>query len=499
MTTPPALPKAPDARILPLLQRARLMYEHAVGHTQGTSSIDRMIAIHGFDNTVEYLLRIIVIHLDIEAETNENFDSCELTEIAGRVNKYLGTNHNIKLPYFTEIKKLRQVRNLVQHGNVDPGTESAQFLKIVERLFDSVMVKIFGITRDQIQVSTLVQDATVRNFLASAEEAIKNKKWLAAILASRNAFENAYFMRIRDSEPRIGAASLLGDSEAQSFGVQYFAEIVRNELECVLLGINPAKYTKYKNYLLRIPLEHKSTGSLVPLGREWAKEDAEFCYNFVSDTILRWQSNEQTPVPPPPPPPPGPLTWEEKLDTVDLFKRLTEGGMKFVTGPEQRSHLLYADQAIFDMYSKLEQGKVYQYSIIERKSGRLIREIKSLVRLDRLHKRLITHEPPRWEILVAHSLIPLTYVDTSFDETTGAQVHQTPDINLATTAELRRAVPSLTVEITEKIVSKRQRIRIKAVEDLKTIEGMTDKLISEIGTSVKCEAVINPLPLLPLE
>lgn len=171
--------------------------------------------------------------------------------------------------------------------------------------------------------------------------------------------------------------------------------------------------------------------------------------------------------------------------------------MKFVTGQEQRAHLLYADQAIFDMYSKLEQGKTYQYSITERESGRLIREVKSLVRLDKLHKRLITHEPPRWEILVAHSLVPFTYVDTSYDKTSGAQVHQTPDINRATAAELRRAISGLTPDMAERIVAKRQRTKIRAVEDLATIEGMTAKLISAIGASIKCEDVINPLPPLP--
>ena len=59
------IPKKPDKVTLELLVRARLFLSHAISHSSTNSTIDRMVAIHGLDNTLEFLIRIIIQHLDI--------------------------------------------------------------------------------------------------------------------------------------------------------------------------------------------------------------------------------------------------------------------------------------------------------------------------------------------------------------------------------------------------------------------------------------------------
>jgi ribosomal protein S13 len=82
-----------------------------------------MVTIHSLDGIVESLLRIIVQHLDIEAKTGRNLDTTELSGLAGEVNRFLIENFDLTLPYVSEIKQIRQIRNLVQHGMVDAGPD----------------------------------------------------------------------------------------------------------------------------------------------------------------------------------------------------------------------------------------------------------------------------------------------------------------------------------------------------------------------------------------
>jgi hypothetical protein len=83
-TTSPAkddLPKRPDAVITTLLARALLFLTHATQHSRLNSPLDRMVSVHSLDNSVEYLLRIVVQHLDIETATGKTLDTTELAAL----------------------------------------------------------------------------------------------------------------------------------------------------------------------------------------------------------------------------------------------------------------------------------------------------------------------------------------------------------------------------------------------------------------------------------
>ena len=63
------LPLAPSPQIMELLIKAKHFYEHATTHARTGTSFDAMIAIHSLDNSIEYLLRILIKHLEIEENT----------------------------------------------------------------------------------------------------------------------------------------------------------------------------------------------------------------------------------------------------------------------------------------------------------------------------------------------------------------------------------------------------------------------------------------------
>ena len=77
------LPKRPEGDIMKMLIRANQFLEHAKKHAQNGSDFDIMIAIHNLDNAVEYMLRILIQHLEIEEITGKTIVTCELAQLIG--------------------------------------------------------------------------------------------------------------------------------------------------------------------------------------------------------------------------------------------------------------------------------------------------------------------------------------------------------------------------------------------------------------------------------
>ena len=60
-------PKAPTEEIMRMLIRANQFLNHAKEHALSSTEFDVMISIHNLDNALEYILRILIKHFDIES------------------------------------------------------------------------------------------------------------------------------------------------------------------------------------------------------------------------------------------------------------------------------------------------------------------------------------------------------------------------------------------------------------------------------------------------
>ena len=139
-TQKPQFPQKPSLTTLKLLTRAKLLLEHALSHASSPSGIDPLVAIHGLDNAIEFTLRISADHLDFETITGRSFPDSELAQMAGELNRLFMDCASTGLPYYSEIKTLRRVRNLVQHGGIDPGSDLNRFTGISKSFFERIVL-----------------------------------------------------------------------------------------------------------------------------------------------------------------------------------------------------------------------------------------------------------------------------------------------------------------------------------------------------------------------
>jgi len=475
----PKLPKKPNSITLNLLCRAKLFLAHALSHSNSFSSLDRMIAIHGLDNSIEYLLRIIIKHLDIESITGKNLETPELSALAGEVNQFLHSNYNSYLPYFSEIKLIRQVRNLVQHGMVDPKPDLKRCSTVTERFFDKMLETIFGINREGLRISTLIENDVVMKHLYLAEKYLDSKKYLKSVVASRDAFENALFFQAKNSNIKFSAAPALVETMKTRQHAYWFLSIITDEFELSRLGVDSKRHNRFSEYLRHIPGEYRAdkSGGWVIMQRPWNKEDALFCYSFVADIVMKWQSEEMQPIYIPRID--TNYSWKTKLGKVDISNQL-EGGCIYSFGFDfgEEMQLIYVDYKLKKKLDNLVPENEYLYNSEFYKEGKLVNRVEYKVKLLSINKKLVINNPETWEIMFWFKYIPFTWHKEQYKD--GELIEKSPCINTATIEELVKINDTIIKRsLAGKIVSLRKAIgEISSKNDLKKVNNITDEQIS---------------------
>ena len=294
---PITLPRSPDEETLKMLIKANHFLEHAKQHAYLDNEFDTMIAIHNLDNAIEYTLRILIIHLDIEEATGKTINTCELAQLVGEIQRYLKDNSTQSLSYVQQIKMIRELRNMVQHAMILPIKEMQTYLRYGEKFFEKTLIKFFGITSNDIRYSTLIKSETIKEQLLIAEEKMNSGNYLESIVASRDAFDYANFIYNNNYTHRIERAPALSEIKNTSFYLYNYLKNIDEKISLDMACVDINKYKRYMEYIDYIPSEYQADwhGNSV-LQRPWEKGDAEFCYLFVANVILQWEISDYNPI-----------------------------------------------------------------------------------------------------------------------------------------------------------------------------------------------------------
>jgi len=288
------IPISPSSEVMSLLIKANNFLKHAQRHALLKSDFDKMIAIHSLDNSIEYILRIIIKHLGIEEHHASNVNSIVLTDLFNAVNSYIKNyttleGKNTSLPYRNEIGQIRNLRNNVQHGLILPVEELGYVMKYGNLFFEKVLKRIFCLLPNQISFSTLIDNPLVKPLLELAEIKIQDEKYLESIVASRDAFELARFL-YQDSPHRTARFPALASLKRDFIDLYYYLSQIDDDIFILSSKISMDEYRKFTLYLDHIPSEYNAQKRGYRLmQREWERDDAIFCCDFASRTILSWQ------------------------------------------------------------------------------------------------------------------------------------------------------------------------------------------------------------------
>jgi len=464
------LPIKPNKTILNLLIRARLLMAHATLHASSNIGIDSMLAIHGMDNTVEYMIRIISDHLDYEGITGKSFPVSDLSGMVGELDKFLQNNFGAKLPYKNEIKMLRKIRNLVQHGMIDPNTDIDRFEEIVHRFFGKVTERIFGLSLEKLQISGIIEKEPEKELLNQAEAEINNKKYLEAVVACRDAFDNALFKQRKSSKVLLSAAPAISETALSNENTRRFFEVISDVLDELRYGLDAVKYERYLQIVEHIPNDYRvDNGGYTVMQKPWELSDAQFCYSFVSDTILKWQSQKLEPL--------YEVEISEKEYSIqeyidDLLIESESGyGCHYYEKEYSEAKLLYVGRETKDFTNGFRKDETHAFKSKHYEQGELKIEIEHKGIISDVAVKLVTHNPERWEVVISYRNEPFSFDRRDYSK--GKIVERSPSINSATQEELM-TLYSIDNVAANKVIAYREAVgKIESTEDLERINGLS--------------------------
>jgi hypothetical protein len=272
------MPSKTDDETKRRLVYVKKLYLHGHEHIPYQTEFDRMIAIHHFDNAIELLLKCVATKLGIDFK-NPLFVSFP--------NLWDAISKKTPLPKKTEIFQLHDFRSNVQHWGISPFSSEVvnRFDVYVADFIREVTEQVFGLNFDQLFMSSLVEDETLRKILTIAEESFEKKNYAKCMRFADAAFNEALWRK----QEELGF--FLPSPKRE------FLEEVIDKISILALGVDYLNYKKYMKYASGALWDDKEKNIRYarPLFEDeelekklYSRENALFAFNFALDCILRW-------------------------------------------------------------------------------------------------------------------------------------------------------------------------------------------------------------------
>ena len=274
---------------------AKQLYLVGCKHAFNKNKINRMLAIHHFDNAVEIILKCIASKFNITSK-RKYFYFEELIE---------SIKKKRRIPYEDEIKSLHDLRNVVQHNAEIPSLESIErHENNVLNFMKEVLRKFFNYNYEELFLSQLIENNSIKEMLNEAERLFAKGKYIESIAKCDEALTMAVF----DEGNIVHKAGLLtGHWGVSKKVIKVLSEDISKEYshpevkKCIkqLIGVIKnlgmilsstqfldeyrMEFLKHKERIKKIT-EGKISSDVLDL-----KKEAEASLNFVINLVLKWE------------------------------------------------------------------------------------------------------------------------------------------------------------------------------------------------------------------
>lgn len=315
---------------------SKQMFFQALRLRMDGSDISRMMACHHLDMAIELSLKTILTYLNPTSKVHNKL----FPDLWKEADQACQTLKKSKLPYETDIKRVHDSRNKVQHDGSIPSTmDLIHFETSVKDFLDKLFTDVFSKNLEEIFLSDVIQDLQIKEFMKEAEYFLSTDEFDLSIEKVSIAFEygkttklkeiqdqrgyshilrSLYFLSSSDLYHR-GSTSTIGMftkiNEIDSIGrdleeVKKWIHKIVEEIEemrknmstefnllksindILMLGLNYLEYNKFKNmsYSISTIGQDGNYNKFRDKDIISTKDDAHFCLNFVFNALLLWRS-----------------------------------------------------------------------------------------------------------------------------------------------------------------------------------------------------------------
>lgn len=219
-------------------------------------------------------------------------------------------------------------------------------------------------------------------------------------------------MRFQNGKLSSGPAIV----EARNSGAEipHFLEHIHKTLWMTALSVDMGKYSRYLEYTEYIPREYCKGHTIQHvLRRNWEKRDADFCYLFVCETLLQWQSMDTSDIDPrddnedffPN------SKFTDLIEGVDIRETFESKGCAY--GLNQHMGKLFfvnSEEKLLQIKMGAERGYLNQ-SFRRIDNGVLQFSRSSIIRSLGMDWKLAMNNPETWQVFLLFDAVPFTVKD----------------------------------------------------------------------------------------
>jgi hypothetical protein len=272
------------------LALAKLLYMNAA---ETGTIVERVVSIHNLDLAIEITLKTLATELSVRLPNPVNFPTLwKLVE-----GQYYIQYHKM-LPSKSDIFSIHDKRNSVQHhGSVPSDTDLRQCKSYAFGFLDEVFLTLTGLHLHQVFLSSLIDNTELRQMMELAERDVSSDP-KDSMYASMRSFMWAKILAQRQLgyfDPTLGAFDTQDRLQrAMKEPIREVANRIVDHLFTLELGFDTVTYGRI-NKIAPFPL--LGAGITKPadvhladtLPSNYTEDNAWICYNFVLETILKWQ------------------------------------------------------------------------------------------------------------------------------------------------------------------------------------------------------------------
>lgn len=278
---------------------AKQLFQHGYEHSTTEGALNKMIAVHNFHNSIELVLKAILLHYEIQQNKIFNTTFVKMLDEIDK-HKYF-IDRNIRIPLRQQLYDLNQMRNLIQHSGNEPERSSMEQWRVLTHSFLKQSVRIyFDSDFEDISSIDLINDGSIKELLTKSLDCLKDGNLLYSLIFSKTAYEFAQ-ANLLNFLPSVWFSPLsldLKDRRSKSNVGRVVSELQDASMASLLFslslwaGIHPNDIKKVSRILGMVNVRFFDSGSHDIIISEMPEDEnsVRWVYNFIVDHIVHLQT-----------------------------------------------------------------------------------------------------------------------------------------------------------------------------------------------------------------
>ncbi len=290
----------PDQITLRKIMLVKQIYTEAIRESYaGQSMVKRIIAVLGFDLSVETALKTVITSIDPSKTLADGFQSllqqCDTLLISADLDA---------LPDRANIIHVHAIRNDAQHRGRYPNEDELNDCRVYARDFlRKVIASVWDLDVDAVTLTDLIANTQAKQYLADAEASISQGEFRSAVNSAAIGLEYALMKSehaVVGPRPSMWPKAMLlvdsfGRASNESDGREAYLTFTRmyDSLLFLTLGIDFAAYLRLHAMAGAITFSINGTPFIHGNQSEVDLEDAEFAVAFATSSIIQIEATVQ--------------------------------------------------------------------------------------------------------------------------------------------------------------------------------------------------------------